>query len=101
MSLVYFRSMPSRRSSITKKIKTGTTYLHVPSGKRYRVIDLLPDATGYEKTHEVGESVRYEQLDDGEKFPAGTIWVRRVEDFLGKTIVDGREVNIFEESFIT
>jgi hypothetical protein len=80
-----------------REVKLDTEYTHTPSGGRYRTIELLPDATGYESTGKVGESVRYTQLDKGEKYPAGTVWVRSTKDFLGTTTVEGREVPIFEE----
>lgn len=82
---------------LQREIKLDTVYKHTPSGGKYRTIELLHDATGYESTGEVEESVRYRQITQGEKFPAGTVWVRRTEDFLGTTEVDGREVPIFEE----
>lgn len=79
----------------SSNIVIGWIYGHI-DGPRYKVEGFFPDATWYESSWKVSESVRYEQLDAGESFPAGTIWVRKVEDFLWTVEVDGEQKQIFE-----
>lgn len=73
----------------------GAVYRHC-EGLSYRVLQLVPDATGYETTRSVqGSTVIYEQLENG-KFPAGTVWARSEADFLGQTMVEGKPKETFE-----
>lgn len=65
-------------------------YRH-PSGTTYRVDDLLIDTTGYEERHDLTRKVvLYTQLDKGE-YPAGSRWVRSVEDFLSVFTYTGQK----------
>lgn len=73
----------------------GWVYKHI-DWPIYKVYEILPDATGYESSGSIWKSVRYEQLEDWASYPAGTIWVRRLEDFLGTANRGGEEKDIFE-----
>lgn len=82
-------------NSIINDILIGWTYKHIDWPK-YKVYEILPDATWYETTWGIWKSVKYEQLDAWEAYPAWTIWVRKIEDFLGTVEVEGQQKNIFE-----
>lgn len=53
-----------------KNVIIGEIYKH-RLGIRYRIEEILLDATGYEKTGKLSKTIIYVQLDEG-KFPAGT-----------------------------
>ncbi|MDD3302183.1 MAG: hypothetical protein PHN31_01380 [Candidatus Gracilibacteria bacterium] len=76
-------------------IVIGGEYKHIYGG-RYRVDDIKLDATGYEEKGEVGYTVCYTQLENGEKFPAGTKWHRLLQDFLGYVKIEGEIKKKFE-----
>ena len=50
------------------------------SGIKYKINNILLDATGYEEGIEPKKTILYTQLDAG-KFPVGTLWVREEQDF--------------------
>ena len=62
-----------------KEVQIGEIYKHV-EGLTYRVDELISDATGYEESGKVSQSVLYTQLDAG-SYPVGTKWVRDSQDF--------------------
>ena len=76
-------------------ILIGEIYRHI-DWPRYRVDEILPDATWYETTWKIWKSVKYEQLEAWGAYPSWTIWVRRVEDFLDTVEIDGQPRKIFE-----
>jgi hypothetical protein len=61
-------------------VKIGEIYQH-SSGTTYRVDEVLLSAENYETTGELPEAVVYTQLQDGEIMPAGTRYVRSLNDF--------------------
>lgn len=79
-----------------REVVIGRTYRHC-HGLRYRVDSVGLNTTGYERGAQIlARFVTYTQLEDG-KFPAGTVWVREEQDFLGKTsLKNGQLVNTFE-----
>ena len=82
-------------SNITENILIDGIYTHI-DWPRYKVKEILPDATWYESSWNVSKSVRYEQLDAWDSFPVWTIWVRKVEDFLWTVERGGEQIKIFE-----
>jgi hypothetical protein len=62
-------------------VQVGETYRH-NSGTTYRIDEMLFSAENYETTSELPEAVIYTQLQDGEVKPAGTRYVRTLNDFL-------------------
>jgi hypothetical protein len=61
-------------------IQEGAIYQH-PEGLRYRVKQLVLDATNCESGAEIKPYVYYAQLDQGH-YPVGTTWVRELQDFM-------------------
>lgn len=82
-------------SSGKRKIELNRVYRH-HSGIRYRVLQQLLDATGYEKTGLLNRCIRYVQLDAGHN-PAGTEYVRNEDDFLGESLINGESQHTFTE----
>ncbi len=72
----------------------GWTYKHV-GGHRYRVLEILNDATWYEWNWNAWKTVKYIQLDKW-NFPAWTVWHRRLEDFQWVVEVGWEVRKIFE-----
>jgi hypothetical protein len=58
----------------------GEIFRH-QEGLRYRIIGMVLSAEGYEADGILAPMVLYEQLEQGEKCPAGTQYVRTVDDF--------------------
>lgn len=71
----------------------GTEWAYCGGGS-YRMIGVELDATSYEENGHPSFVVRYEQLNEG-TFPKGQIWVRSVEDFTSKAIINGTPVPKF------
>ncbi|EKD67132.1 MAG: hypothetical protein ACD_48C00585G0002 [uncultured bacterium] len=82
--------------STTRQVIVGCIYKHY-HGLHYRIDSIGLNVTGYEKgNNKFPLYVVYTQLEDG-KFPAGTVWVREKQDFLGKSkMKDDKEINTFE-----
>ena len=79
-----------------RPIKEGQIWRHI-DGPTYRVdeIDKEPrDTTFYESHGVLARTVRYTQLEDGENFPAGTVWKRPDIIFVGGVMANGQvEIN--------
>ena len=67
-----------------KKIEIGKKYKHKPSSLPYIVHGIYNDAAGYEETGilKMESTVLYEQLEDGEVSPKGTMWTRSIIEFI-------------------
>ncbi len=72
----------------------GGRYRHF-EGTEYIVDRVVYNATGFEETGNLTGTVFYTQVVAG-KFPEGTEYERDLEDFFGKTMHKGQEVNKFE-----
>lgn len=77
-------------------VEPGQVWFHQGrESEPYIILELLPNATGYERTGKIGSPiVVYEQGYDGQ-YPKGSRWARKLNDFLGTTEVDGKLVNNF------
>ena len=76
-------------------IEIGWTYQHI-DWPTYMVKEILPDATWYEISWKIWKTVKYEQLEAWKSYPSGTIWTRKLEDFLWIVEVEGQVKRIFE-----
>ena len=63
------------------ELQFGKTYTHNDSGVRYKLVKTKLNATDYEKGIPLSEYVEYVQLEQGEKCPAGTEYVREINNF--------------------
>lgn len=81
--------------NIEKQIIVGGIYQHC-DGLKYRVEEVLLCTDGYEKNHSLSSSRRiiYTQLEDG-SYPAGTRWDKSEKEFLGTTLRNGKNIEIF------
>lgn len=91
-----FKPLRQQEEVRQREMVPGGLYRHC-EGLTYRVKGIAPglNVTGYEQGRPVKSMVEYEQLEDGE-YPAGTVWYRDEDDFLGQTEKDGAKINIFE-----
>ena len=77
-----------------RPIKKGQVWRH-KEGPTYRVDKIAKealDATFYESDGVLARLVTYTQLEDGEKYPAGTEWTRPDVIFVGGTEVNGQPI---------
>lgn len=89
--------MTTERPQPEEKVEAGQIWFHQgrPS-EPYTVLDVLPNATGYESTGQLGKQiVIYEQGYDGQVAKKGTRWARELPDFLGTTEVNNKPVRNF------
>lgn len=88
--------MTAEKPQPQDRVKPGQTWLHQGKlGEPYTVEAVLPNATGYERTGQIGEPIIvYTQGYDG-GYPKGTRWARSLTDFLGATEVSGLTVPNF------
>ena len=70
------------------EIRTGR-YRHF-KGKEYEVLGVARDSEN------LGEFVVYKALYDSEEFGEGVLWVRPLDMFLEKVVVDGKETPRFQ-----
>ena len=69
-----------------RELIIGEIYVHFKNPEmRYKVLGIAIDCDTLE------ERVSYEQLYESEKFPKGTIWSRRKNNFLGFNIFENGE----------
>ena len=69
--------------------KVGEKYKHFKGGE-YEIVAVALDCENPER-----KLVIYKNLHDKENFPAGTIWVRELEEFIGFKELNGEKIKRF------